>query len=86
MHPEALSCRDWFHWTSRRSIYPVRDEEVVGSNPATPTVCMQVSGRFPISEDGHWRALARAIPADLTVSQSKPVRLIQPYTQFRPGV
>ena len=44
----------------------VRDEEVVGSNPATPTVCMQVSGHFPISENGHWRALARAMPAELS--------------------
>jgi len=43
--PEALSCRDWFHWTSRRPIDAVRDEEVVGSNPATPTY-MQVRGRF----------------------------------------
>ena len=52
MRPEALSCRDWFHSTSRRSVNAVRDEEVVGSNPATPTI--ESAGQRPRSPIGTW--------------------------------
>ena len=46
-----------------------RDEEVVGSNPATPTVECLVRGRSPVLEDGLRHARARAMPTDLTGRQ-----------------
>jgi hypothetical protein len=50
----------------RKAILIFRDEEVVGSNPATPTVEQQVNGRFSSLENGCWHACARAMPAELT--------------------
>ncbi len=42
----------------------VRDEEAVGSNPATPTIL-----RFRVRENHEWQAVAKVV-------QSWPIRLI----------
>jgi len=95
MHPEALNCKDRFHWTSRRSNYAVRDEEVVGSNPATPTVEQQVrgpvreigSGPFPVdtrkmpaASTEPWRTLAEALPSGVRGCAASPWREYRPFT------